>query len=397
MTSAPMGRPEIRLAILQPTSLCNLNCTYCYVPDRRNAALMSDEVLEAAASFVFEAAPESQRAFTILWHAGEPLTAGLDFYRRAFETFEAARPRDATVRHSFQTNATLVTDEWSCFFASHGATIGVSVDGPRALHDANRVRWSGKGSFTRTMRGVASLRRHGFDPAAICVLTPTSLQHPDEIYDFFRDEGFPSVGFNVEESEGSYARSRHLDRDRGDTRQDYMRFMRRIWQRRQSDQGRLRIREFDRELAMIRDLRRDPDFVATPDEVVTFANVTIRRDGGISTFAPELASTASAEYDDFVIGSVLADSPADVLSGAALHRLREDLEKGRDLCRRQCAYFPVCGGGYPSNKLAEHGTLEAAETSTCRLHRMALTDVVMTELTALNQHVNVLGSPAFPM
>ncbi|MEV6962443.1 cyclophane-forming radical SAM/SPASM peptide maturase GrrM/OscB [Streptomyces sp. NPDC051207] len=392
MNRAPGGRPEtgpdssqeIRLAILQPTSLCNLNCAYCYVPDRRNAALMSDKVLEAAARFVFEAAPESQRAFTILWHAGEPLTASLDFYRRAFSTFEAARPREATVRHSFQTNATLVTDEWSSFLASHEVTIGVSIDGPRVLHDANRSGWTGKGSFTRAMRGVASLRRHGFDPAAICVLTPTSLHHPDEIYDFFRDEGFPSVGFNVEESEGDHARSRHLDQERSHTRRNYVRFMHRIWQRRQSDDGRLRIREFDRELAMIRDLRRDPGFVATPDEVVTFANVTIRRDGGISTFAPELASTTSTEYDDFVIGNVLVDSPTDVLSGARLHRLREDLEQGRDLCRSQCAYFPVCGGGYPSNKLAEHGTLAAAETSTCRLHRMALTDVVMTELTALN-------------
>lgn len=377
--------PPVRLAVLQPTSLCNLNCSYCYVPDRRNALLMSEEVVKAAASFVLKAAPRGQTEFRFLWHAGEPLAAGIDFYKRAFAAIDDLLPHGASVRHSIQTNGTLVTVDWCRLLQAYNVSVGISIDGPRRLHDANRVAWSGRGSHERTMRGLELLRAHGFNPAAICVLTPIALECPDEIYDFFRQQNFPSVGFNVEESEGTHPRSRHLDSTDSELRGKYVRFMRRLWERWSADRGALRVREFERELAMICDLQESADFVATPDEVIPFANITIRRDGAISTFAPELASTRSRKYDDFVVGNVLFDEPADVLQGDALRKLQRDVERGRKACKLTCAYFALCGGGFQSNRIAEHGTLEATATSTCRVHRMALTDVVLSKLGDLSR------------
>ncbi|MGD9529869.1 MAG: cyclophane-forming radical SAM/SPASM peptide maturase GrrM/OscB [Dehalococcoidia bacterium] len=377
-TVAP--RHEIRLAVLQPTSMCNLNCSYCYVPDRKDSGLMSDAVLKAAAAFLYQAAPDNQSKFNFLWHAGEPLTAGIAFYRRAFEIIDAARPSSASVSHTFQTNGTLVSKEWCAFLMNHNVHIGISIDGPQAIHDANRSSWSGRGSFKRAMRGYDLLKNNGYDPAAICVLTPDSLTMPDEIYDFFRDHDFPSVGFNLEESEGAHVNSPYLRLTQPDARRQYVRFMQRIWDRRAADGSRLRIREFDQNLSIIEALRRDPNFRATPDEVIPFANITIRRDGGIGTFAPELMSTKSVQYNDFVLGNVLTDKPSDVLSGTAMLQLWADLENGRGGCRDTCAYFAVCGGGFQSNRYAEHGTLTATDTTTCRIHCMALFDAIVSKL-----------------
>lgn len=374
----------VRLAILQPTSLCNLNCSYCYVPDRLNRALMSESVLRNAVRFVFASLPPDQRQVAILWHAGEPLTAGFDFYRNAFDIIEQERPAGVHVRYSFQTNATLVSEDWCRLLDQHDVSVGVSIDGPRELQDANRVSWSGRGSFDRAMRGVHLLREHGYDPPAICVLTPQALQCPDAVYEFFRDNAFPSVGFNIEESEGVHLRSRHLDASPGGVRALYKEFMRRIWDRRLADGNTLRIREFERQFSIIEKLRADRAFVATPDEAIPFANIVVRRNGEISTFAPELASTPSAEYGDFVVGNVMSDTPTAVREGDRLKRLTAAVEGGRAACRAQCAYFPVCGGGYQSNRYAEHGTLRATETTTCRLHLQALTDVVLTELAELS-------------
>jgi uncharacterized protein len=156
--------------------------------------------------------------------------------------------------------------------------------------------------------------------------------------------------------------------------------MSRLWHRRQEDGGRLRVREFERELTMIHELKRDADFVPVPDEAVPMANITVRRDGGISTFSPELASSVSARYRDFVVGNVLTHTPEQVLAGAALQKMAADVESGRESCRRTCPYFGVCGGGFQSNRVAEHGSLAASETNTCRVHRKVLTDVVLTQL-----------------
>jgi hypothetical protein len=161
----------------------------------------------------------------------------------------------------------------------------------------------------------------------------------------------------------------------------YQMFMRQLWRRWRADGERLHIREFQQELSCIHDFQVDSTFVREPDEVVPFGIVTIRRDGGISTFAPELASTSSSDYADFVVGNVMTDSPEEVRTGGAFRRLAEDVTRGRLACQQSCPYYVMCGAGFQSNRVAEHGSLAATETRTCRLHRQALLDVVVEELT----------------
>ena len=124
---------------------------------------------------------------------------------------------------TFQTNATFVGPEWCQYFVETDARVGVSIDGPQDIHDANRKLRSGKGSFEGVMRGVGQFRGHKIELNGLAVLTPASLKEPKAIFEFLVQEGFANVGFNVEETEGEHTQS-GLAR-RPETRDLYMRFM----------------------------------------------------------------------------------------------------------------------------------------------------------------------------
>src|SRR3954454_3780233 len=143
----------ISLVVLQPTSLCNLNCRYCYVPERMNASVMDDQTLELAIGKVLRSSLTAP-SVEFLWHAGEPLTVGMGFYRRACDFVKMHNQRQLRVRQTIQTNATLIDRDWCQFFADEKFGLGVSVDGPEFLHDKQRSNWSGRGSHKKVMRGI---------------------------------------------------------------------------------------------------------------------------------------------------------------------------------------------------------------------------------------------------
>lgn len=368
-----------RLVIVQATPLCNLNCTYCYVPDRRNKNTVTKEVLRAIASFVF-ACDFPEHRVDILWHAGEPMAAGQAFYEEAFEVFAQLTPDHLSLQYVMQTNGTLITDAWCKFFVKHRVRIGLSLDGPAMLHDANRRTWGGEATHARVMRGYRLLRAEGIYPGAICVLTRESLKYPDQIYDFFKENEFASLAFNVEEREGARHISSLSDLSSGDVGREYSAFMSRIWDRWRNDGSSIQIREFQHLLEYLIDLRNNCNFVREPDETVPFRIITIRMDGAVSTLSPELISAGSLQYGDFIVGNVLTDTPSAVAHNLISTRFYDDAETSRRLCKRSCSYYALCGGGLYSNKFEEHGTLLATETSVCRLHRQILTDVVLNKL-----------------
>ncbi len=372
-------RVEPWTVVLQPTALCNLNCVYCYVPDRRDRSLMTAEVLEASADFLFGChLPAGE--LEVHWHAGEPLAAGLAFYKRAFAVLAERAPSGFRLRHTIQTNGTLLTRQWGEFLAENDVRVGLSVDGPADIHDQSRRSLSGKGTHARVMAGYRLLRDHGIAPGAICVLRRESLAFPDRIYDFFVDAGFESFAFNVEESEGVYLQSGLRELRPDDIRESYTAFMRRVWQRWRGDGCVTEIREFRQLLGALVSLREDGSYVREPAETVPFRIITIARDGAVSTFSPELASTPSPEYAGFVLGNVLTDTPAQVAKSAAFKRLEHAIAVGRERCKQTCGYYAVCGAGFQSNRFTEHGSFHATETLTCRLHRQLLTDVVLDGL-----------------
>jgi uncharacterized protein len=370
---------DLRLVVLQPTSLCNLNCRYCYVVGRQDPARMDDATLEAAIRAVLESSLVDGYV-EFLWHAGEPLTAGIPFYEHAFALAEHYRPRDLAVGHSIQTNGTLINERWVALLAQHDVQVGLSLDGPAWLHDRHRPTWSGRGSHSHAMRGLRLLQEAGIPIGALCVLTRDSLEVPDEIYDFFVGAAVGSVGFNIEETEGAHRRS-SLSKGRPPLGL-YRRFMERIWERWSAEPERLQIRELDRVLRVLLERGRDATWHPDPDETIGFRNVTIDKDGNVTTFSPEFGGGVGQGTMDFVLGNVHRQ-PLDELATSERYReLASAVQEGVDACRATCGYFDLCGAGFVSNKYFEHGTVRATETVSCRLHRMALTDVVLEQLVA---------------
>ena len=183
--------------IIQSTPYCNLNCKYCYLPNRDDRSRTNPILLADVLRYLHLSGYASPK-MDIIWHAGEPLAAGLRFYKETMEHVSAAN-LPYSVIHNIQTNATLINDNWCSFFKDHDFKIGVSLDGPEFIHDHNRVFRSGKGSFALTMRGIQLLQSYGINPHLIAVVTSKSLNYADEIYDFFEKIGIRRAGFNIEE------------------------------------------------------------------------------------------------------------------------------------------------------------------------------------------------------
>jgi uncharacterized protein len=147
---------------------------------------MSDDLLTQYVRQLLEshAGPE----VTVAWQGGELTMMGLDFFRRAVKLVaELARP-DQRVEHAMQTNGTLIDDQWAAFLAEHDFLVGISIDGPRDLHDACRVDKGGKPTFDRVIRGLDRLKVHGVRWNVLTTVHRANEDHGLDVYRFLRDE-----------------------------------------------------------------------------------------------------------------------------------------------------------------------------------------------------------------
>ena len=183
--------PNFHLMAKPTGAICNLACSYCFFLDKEllypgSAFRMSDEVLENYIRQLIEGhrSPE----VTVAWQGGEPTLMGLEFYRRAIELQEQYRRPGMTFTNTMQTNGTLLNDEWCEFFKEHNFLIGISIDGPRELHDAYRVNKGGAGSFDQVMRGLRLLQQHQVEYNVLTTVNRINADYPLEVYRFHRDE-----------------------------------------------------------------------------------------------------------------------------------------------------------------------------------------------------------------
>jgi uncharacterized protein len=377
--------PRIQLLVIQPTPFCNIDCRYCYLPDRSNKAVVAEATLANLFSQVF-ASGWVRDGVTVVWHAGEPMVLPIDFYRRAFRLIDGLKPAGLMLSHSFQTNGTLIDDAWCDFFAAENVSVGVSVDGPQRLHDINRRTRAGHGTFERTIAGVRQLRRRAVPFHVISVLSADGLAAPREMFDFYVAEGIERVCFNVEESEGD-----HVSRSFGEAgiADAYYRFLREFWRLNAAMPSKLGfIREIDDATQLVLRPREATFFNQL---VEPFAITSMDWAGNLATFSPELLGLKNPAYDDFIIGNINRDQLTDLPQRPALLGMLADINAGVELCRQSCEYFSVCGGGEPVNKLAENGSFVSTETTFCRMTKMRTTDLVLDLLDQVGQQVGNLS------
>lgn len=190
-TDTPTFPPPAFNVMLKPRGpICNLDCQYCYylVKERLypgSRFRMADDLLERYTRQYIEAqrVPE----VTFVWQGGEPTLMGLEFFERAVELQEKYRRPGMTIHNALQTNGTTLNDAWCAFFKAHGFLIGLSLDGPKELHDAYRVDKGGQPTFDRVMAGLKLLKKHKVDFNILTTLHAANADHPLEVYRFLRD------------------------------------------------------------------------------------------------------------------------------------------------------------------------------------------------------------------
>lgn len=197
MTSQPTRIPFSLMA--KPIGpICNLDCAYCYYLEKekmypRNENFrMSDEVLETFVRQYIESQPSNE--VTFVWQGGEPTLLGLEFFHKAVALQQHHRGHK-TISNALQTNGTLLDDEWCSFFAKHEFLIGLSIDGPRALHDAYRVDKRMKPTFDLILRGLNLLKKHAIPFNTLTVVHDRNSRQPLDVYRFLKSIGSTYLQF----------------------------------------------------------------------------------------------------------------------------------------------------------------------------------------------------------
>jgi len=178
--------------------ICNLDCSYCFYlekeklyPEKINSGslsrwTMSDEVLEIYTRQYIEA--QSSPKITFAWQGGEPTLLGVGYFRKALE-LQRQYAAGKSIENTFQTNGVLLDDEWCEFLAANKVLVGLSIDGPRRLHDRFRVDKGGQPTFDKVMNGVTLLKKHGVDFNTLTVVQRDNSGYPLEVYRFLKEIG----------------------------------------------------------------------------------------------------------------------------------------------------------------------------------------------------------------
>jgi uncharacterized protein len=368
----------LELLIIQASPFCNINCSYCYLTDRSDKERIKPETVLK----IFERIIDEKlyyNKFTFLWHAGEPTTVPINLYEEIFSLINEKCPDDLKITHSFQTNGTLLNQNWCDFFKKHNCRIGVSIDGPKHIHDKNRLTRSGKGTFDSTLNGIDLLKLNNISFSTISVVTAYSLNFAQEIFTFFKDLGSHYVAFNIDEAEGIYIKSTLSDK--GIYSGLVKKFWRTLYQLNLQSDKKIEIREF--ELAKSRILQSEinilPDFQPTQLTGI-YKYITVDYNGNFSTFSPELLGNKHDYYEDFILGNVYDISFRDALKNNKFRKIFSDISKGVELCKKTCEFYGLCLGGSPSNKLFENGSFNSSETQYCHYVRQLPIEVIVEEV-----------------
>jgi uncharacterized protein len=326
---------------------CNLDCAYCFFlkKDRLypgSTFRMSDKVMERYIRQTINAHKVPQ--VTIAWQGGEPTLMGLDFFRRAVEIeLDAMRP-GMTVENTLQTNGVLLDEAWCDFLHEKRFLVGLSMDGPRDMHDAYRHDKAGNSVFDKVVRAARLMQEHKVEFNILCTVNAVNSEHPQEVYRFFRDElKAPYLQFIpiVERDNETGNQEGTLVTERSVRPEQYGRFLIEIfdeWVRR--DVGKMFVQFFDGVLmSYVRG--RSSLCVLSP---TCGEGVALEHNG-------DVYSCDHFVEPDYLLGNIKTASLAALVSSE--RQLRFGQNKSRMLPRvcRECEFLFTCHGECPKNRV----------------------------------------------
>jgi len=367
--------------------ICNIGCKYCFYLEKEalfekgEKWRMSDEVLEAYIKGYIEAQPVDQVSFA--WQGGEPTLLGIDFFRKAM-ALQKKYANGKRIENSLQTNGTLLNDEWCTFLREHDFLVGLSIDGPRELHDTWRVTKTGKGTYSEVMRGLEALKRNKVEFNTLTVVSRTNSQKPLEVYKFLRNIGSSYLQFIplVERKADVVAQKLGLDLaappslDEADAiaplaegespvtewsvrPEDYGNFLCKIFDRWVTrDVGRTFVQQFDMALGK---------WVGAPGGICYFAEtcgraMAIEHDGNVYTCDHFV-------YPHFKVGNVLEDDAAAIADSAQMEKFGNDKRDKLPRYCKECDYLFACNGECPKHRFTRTPDGEPGLNYLCKAYK----------------------------
>lgn len=329
-------------------AVCNLNCAYCFYLDKKGLFphnenfRMSDEVLSAFVRQYIEAQPFPEVEF--VWQGGEPTLLGIDFFRKVTKLQKEHR-RNKKVRNCLQTNGVLLNDEWCDFLKVHDFLVGISLDGPKDVHDIYRRDNAGKGTFDKAVRGLRLLRGHGVEFNVLACVARDTAKKPLDVYNFLKDEGVSFIQFTpvVEREEGSNKIAPFTVEP-----SDYGDFLIGIfdeWVK--NDVGKIFVMNFEWALNA---------WVGNPSPVCIFAencgrSLVIEHNG-------DVYSCDHFVYPEYLLGNVLKNDLKDLVELPSQCAFGTSKSKMLPISCKECSFLFACRGECPKRRFAKASTGE---------------------------------------
>lgn len=190
--------PPINILIKPVSSSCNLKCKYCFYNDIadkrsiRNYGIMQYNTLETLVRRTFE---YGEKSVGFAFQGGEPTLVGIEFYKRLIELQKKYNTNNLIVYNSIQTNGFEINEEWAVFLSENNFLVGLSLDGPKSIHDLNRVDLKGNGSHNKIEKTINLFNRHGVQYNILCVVTKAICRHIEKIYNYYIKKGIQYLQF----------------------------------------------------------------------------------------------------------------------------------------------------------------------------------------------------------
>ena len=186
--------PPLSLLIKPASGSCNMRCKYCFYADEtqnRETALLGRMTPETLHTLVDKALAYGDGECTFAFQGGEPTLVGLDFFRDLTDyVARHPNPKRIRVHYAFQTNGYALDEAWAAWFAENHVLVGVSLDGPKEVHDRYRVDAAGKGTYNRVIASIRLLEKHHVDYNILTVVTAANARRARQLYDYFKKNGY---------------------------------------------------------------------------------------------------------------------------------------------------------------------------------------------------------------
>lgn len=385
---SPPAAPPIRAfhVMTKPIGpLCNLDCKYCFYlekeklfPSNENFK-MSDEVLETYIRQYIEQQAVPEVGFA--WQGGEPTLLGVNFFRKVV-ALQKKYANGKTISNAFQTNGTLLDDEWAGFFVENQFLVGLSIDGPARLHDAYRVDKKGGATYERVIAGLRVLKKHRVDFNTLTVVNRVNSQKPLEVYRFLRDIGSGFIQFIplVERLADAEAKKLGLDLatpPRSDE-EGLARMPVTDWSVEPKQYGEFLCTIFDEWIK--RDVGRT--FVQIFD--VTLGN-TLGQGGGLCVFSEKCGTAMAMEhngdvyscdhyvYPQYKLGNVLNHTLGEMVASEAQRKFGRDKADSLPRYCRECDVRPLCHGECPKHRFIRTPDGDPGLNYLCRAYKRFFT------------------------